>query len=679
MYDYFQTGESMSQLEKQTPDSGQDGRGQSSPPEMPLPGDDVHEFSPLRGPEGAARMREATRLQRLADRNVQAWLPRQVETAAYVAQGQKRSINQDTYLIRCPEDEQPGADRALSYPFDERGVLLIVADGVGGGAEGKQTSASIARRIEESYYLTPLAEGETFQPGRMLYTAMLETNQEYAGWNQDKPADVRTYSTCTCVAILEGIAYVVWVGDSPAFLFRQGRVIDQIRPSEWREGERTGPYTVGDPRSSDQIQLVEWPLGAEDTIVVSSDGLVRVVHLGEIEQLVQQEERPKALVRALFALADSRPRGDDTTIVVARAKAASGVVAVSGKRTPIPMVLYLLILLVVLVAGAFAWLNLRPSPAATPIIAGTSQAQAGAPTPTVPRPAATATPAATVAAVGVLNPTDTPTATPTETPTPTATPTATPSATPSSTPTATATHTATPTATATPTTTPTATATATATHTPTSTPTRTPTATRTATPTRTPTATRTATPTFTSTPTATHTPTATPTATPTSTPTATPTHTATATATHTATAAPTVPTVTSTPRPTATQRPPAPPANLPAPVLQLPREGQVFRPGDTIDAAWSVDGGIGGSTFAEVEILHNNQVVHSEQIQSTTYSYTIQSGFVTRGEHKVRVRLVVLGQNSSEDRRGPYSGERNIRIDERSDGGGSEPTPPPKP
>ncbi len=115
------------------------------------------------------------------------------------------------------------------------------------------------------------------------------------------------------------------------------------------------------------------------------------------------------------------------------------------------------------------------------------------------------------------------------------------------------------------------------------------------------------------------------------------------------------------------------------PVVQLPRDGQVFYSEDTIEFAWTADTVIGGNVFANVEILHNGQVVYSDIIQSTFYQFAIGAGFATRGEHTVRVRLVFLAQNPADDRKGPYSAERKIRIDERpgGGGGGSDPVPTP--
>ena len=60
--------------------------------------------------------------------------------------GLVRRENEDSYLLCIPDDEDL---------LERKGVLAIVADGVGGGPGGKRASSMAVELIRDCYYQQP--------------------------------------------------------------------------------------------------------------------------------------------------------------------------------------------------------------------------------------------------------------------------------------------------------------------------------------------------------------------------------------------------------------------------------------------------------------------------------------------------------------------------------------------
>ena len=121
--------------------------------------------------------------------------------------GLVRRDNEDTYLLHMPEDE--GLIR-------RKGILAIVADGVGGGPGGKQASSMAVEMVKDSYYRF---RGEDNLAA--LREALLIANLEIFKASQQDPFLRGMGTTCTALAIREGEAFLSHVGDSRAYLFRK--------------------------------------------------------------------------------------------------------------------------------------------------------------------------------------------------------------------------------------------------------------------------------------------------------------------------------------------------------------------------------------------------------------------------------------------------------------------------
>jgi PPM family protein phosphatase len=121
--------------------------------------------------------------------------------------GYVRTENEDSFLLRIPDD----ADT-----FQKKGVLAIVADGVGGGPDGKLASSMAVDIICSQYY-----SSENEDQATALLSAMRQANSEiYLAANNRSYDGMAT--TCTAFALLDGKGYLCHAGDSRAYLLHSG-------------------------------------------------------------------------------------------------------------------------------------------------------------------------------------------------------------------------------------------------------------------------------------------------------------------------------------------------------------------------------------------------------------------------------------------------------------------------
>lgn len=197
-----------------------------------------------------------------------------------------------------------------------RGYLYIVADGTG-GQEGGQTASTMATTIiaERFYDDTNPDIGESLrQAVQTAHEALYELAQRVPSWAE--------MSTTVVAAVLhEGHLYVAHVGDSRAYLVRNGQARLLTRDHVWlQDDENYGSLTrwLGGSRSrSVEVDLVTETLQENDTVVLCSDGLTDVVGREDIQALAPKGT-PQVAARQLIELANRRGTGDNVSVAVIR-------------------------------------------------------------------------------------------------------------------------------------------------------------------------------------------------------------------------------------------------------------------------------------------------------------------------------------------------------------------------
>lgn len=264
-------------------------------------------------------------------RTLIAWLqhllglePRQLRFSGYPAFavalrtdiGRVRERNEDcgTYVI--PQD---------AGLFTKKGALFVVADGMGGHAMGDVASDIVVRTVQQAYY--------QHGSGDVAAALVSAIREAHAAIQRQAPPDVMMGSTCVAAVIQSATAYVANVGDSRAYLVRDGRIRQISRDhSLVAELVRAGLLTEEQARTHHQRNIIYRSLGCTgeievdiftepvregDTLVLCSDGLSGLIEDDELRSLVEGCE-PEESVRALIERANERGGPDNITAVVAR-------------------------------------------------------------------------------------------------------------------------------------------------------------------------------------------------------------------------------------------------------------------------------------------------------------------------------------------------------------------------
>jgi protein phosphatase len=206
-----------------------------------------------------------------------------------------------------------------------------------GGAAAGEVASAMAADIISRHLLEAWTEVEDTSPEHFaehLRDAVEHANDELHTYAQDHPEVRGMGTTATVAGLFEGALYLAQVGDSRAYLIRQGvamqltkdqsltqRLVDAGEMTE-EEAEKSTRRNIilqalgPDPRV--KVDLTFLPLCRDDVILICSDGLSGQVRREEMAALASGEVDPAAVCAALIELANSRGGPDNITVVVTR-------------------------------------------------------------------------------------------------------------------------------------------------------------------------------------------------------------------------------------------------------------------------------------------------------------------------------------------------------------------------
>ena len=221
--------------------------------------------------------------------------------------GAVRTLNEDVVLYAIPQEGDAAAGR---------GGLALVADGMGGHAAGEVASALAAEIVRRAFYQV---DGPV---PVVLESAFAAANRAILDWAAAHPECAGMGTTCTALALRDNAAWLAHIGDSRAYLLREGALRqlseDQTLVADMvREGKLTKEEAAHSPVSNVIVQAlgmgpdiapVIWndplPLMADDVLVLCSDGLSGMVTDEVIADLARRQpagDACQALVDAALA------------------------------------------------------------------------------------------------------------------------------------------------------------------------------------------------------------------------------------------------------------------------------------------------------------------------------------------------------------------------------------------
>jgi serine/threonine protein phosphatase PrpC len=235
------------------------------------------------------------------------------------------------FSARSPDRSDRNEDGAAVIPL-EGGLVLAVADGLGGVAGGHHASRTTLEVLRDSLE----AQSEAGIRERIM-TALDQANaaiQESASTGQTtlvvaeiQAGSVRTYNVGDSAAFVvgqRGRIKLRTVAHSPVGYGVEAGLIDETEALHHEE-RHVVSNTVGSVEMRIEVNS-EYTFAVRDTLVMGSDGLFDNLHLDEISEFVRKgplDEAARELVKAcrerMHAPAAGNPsKPDDLTLVVFR-------------------------------------------------------------------------------------------------------------------------------------------------------------------------------------------------------------------------------------------------------------------------------------------------------------------------------------------------------------------------
>jgi serine/threonine protein phosphatase PrpC len=249
-----------------------------------------------------------------------------VERGVATDVGCQRENNEDNYSCWIPpSDEQ----------FREKGILAMVADGMGGYEGGQDASRIAIEVIQDVYTSTPDSD-----PRSLLVAGFEAAHRNILEAAQRQPALHGMGTTCTAVAVLPGRVYLAHIGDSRLYLVRGenisrlthdhsyvGRLVESgiINADEAESHPQRHILTAALGAGDVTIEAPEepYPLAKGDVLILCTDGLWSLVREDEIKAAAKKEDIQRACDE-LIQLARKRGGPDNITVQLLRASNGTG-------------------------------------------------------------------------------------------------------------------------------------------------------------------------------------------------------------------------------------------------------------------------------------------------------------------------------------------------------------------
>lgn len=234
-----------------------------------------------------------------------------------------REVNEDCGRFVRPTD---------SAVLSRKGILIIVADGMGGHSAGEVASGMAVDTISRSYFES---EGN---PADSLKAAFTEANSRIyeAAKSNEKLEGMGT--TCTALVVQNNSALAAHVGDSRLYLIRGGEIylmtedhsavmelvklgIISMEQARHHEDKNVIVRALG---TAPQVEVSMWenPLEVRehDQFVLCSDGLTDLVEDKEIKGAVLSANDNHSACENLIHLAKKRGGYDNITVGILKAE-----------------------------------------------------------------------------------------------------------------------------------------------------------------------------------------------------------------------------------------------------------------------------------------------------------------------------------------------------------------------
>jgi PPM family protein phosphatase len=252
-----------------------------------------------------------------------------VSVAAKSDVGRVRTNNEDAFLIADLTRGGRLADGTTGrLDVGDRGVLLVVSDGMGGEQAGEVASALVV----EAFTRTLRAAPTYLPPAAQLKYAAAKAHLDVAAASRRRGREGMG-ATLTVVHVLGRAAYVAEIGDSRAYLLRSGRICQLTRdqnvaqlladagalePDEAKSSPMKNVLAQAMGQGSAiQVALGKLALRDRDCLMLCSDGLTGSLVDEEIRDIILGSKNLDEACTELIDKANEHGGRDNVTVVLA--------------------------------------------------------------------------------------------------------------------------------------------------------------------------------------------------------------------------------------------------------------------------------------------------------------------------------------------------------------------------
>lgn len=260
--------------------------------------------------------------------------------------GLVRENNEDQFLIADLKKSVIIHHTSLSYDDDtellggSQAQLMLVADGVGGNAAGERAS-SLALESVVQYLLN--AMHWMFRPEDDREAAFMDDLKSALAFTQEKiqhaaealPSQRGMGTTMTMAYVVWPQLYVVHVGDSRAYLYRDGNLVRLTRDQTYAQAlADAGVFEPEQIEMSPLNHVLSSLLGCDpqqlnpevyrseltlnDTLLLCTDGLTRHLSESQIAEVLSPNRSARVTCGELIQSSNAAGGHDNTTVIVAR-------------------------------------------------------------------------------------------------------------------------------------------------------------------------------------------------------------------------------------------------------------------------------------------------------------------------------------------------------------------------
>lgn len=266
--------------------------------------------------------------------------------------GRVRDHNEDSFLVAdLTSDNASLQPEVRKHLLGSHGSLFMVADGLGGAAAGEVASElailTVHAELRQQWGASKERDAESF--ARALKSAAEAANAKIFAYAVEHPESRGLGTTATIAGLLGDTLYLAQVGDSRAYLVRNGQALQitkdqslmqrlieagELTPEEAERSERRNIILQAlGPEPTVKIDLTYQKVRRGDTLVLCTDGLSGLVRKDEIaEILAESNDDLLVACRELIDRANENGGPDNITVIVARFE-GDGLVEPDGEES----------------------------------------------------------------------------------------------------------------------------------------------------------------------------------------------------------------------------------------------------------------------------------------------------------------------------------------------------------